>query len=191
MQAEILNTDYNQLVRILGTTHFSRRSLQDAYRAVTQLKPTDLAIELDMKRYQILKTECAVCPQNENCSHKCEFIGAVEALKCRDANIWLIDMSKNEFIHRMHRPRSLNSHWQVLIDERDTLMAARLAWLTTEGLNKRETPVVLALVGAAHVKGIKSLLRNPTEIKNNLRWLGLSFTPPTLIRHIAIDRELN
>lgn len=189
MQAEIYNIDYNQLVSILGTTHFSRRSLYDAYQAVAQLTPTDLAIELDMKRYQILNNQCVACPQNRNCTHKCEFIGAVEALENRDTNIWLIDMSKREFLQRMYKTQSLYSHWRVLLDERDTLMAARLAWIVTESLKKGETPRVLALVGAAHVKGIRALLKNPANIKGNLRWLGLSFTQPTLIRRIGISGD--
>jgi len=189
MQAEIYNIDYNQLVHILGTTHFTKRSLYDTYKAVGQLKPTDLAIELDMKRYQILNNQCATCPQNKNCTRKCEFIGAVEALENRDTNIWLIDMSKREFIQRMSELQSRYSHWRVLLDERDTIMAARLAWIATESMKKGETPRVLALVGAAHVKGIVSLLRNPTAIKENLGWLGLSFTQPTLIRRIRISGD--
>jgi len=189
MQAEIYNINYNQLVQILGTAHFSKRSLYDAYKAVARLKPTDLAIELDMKRYQLLNNECATCPQNKGCTRKCEFIGAVEALENRDTNIWLIDMSKHEFIQRMRETQPLYSHWRVLIDERDTLMAARLAWIATEGLKNGETPRVLALVGAAHVNGIRSLLGNPAAIKENLRWLGLSFTPPTLIRHVGVSGD--
>jgi len=189
MQAEIYNIDYNQLVHVLGTAHFTKRSLYEAYSVVGQLKPTDLAIELDMKRYQTLNGECATCPQNRNCTRKCEFIGAVEALENKDTNIWLIDMSKQEFIQRMQRTQQPYSHWRVLLDERDTLMAARLAWIATEGLKKGESPRVLAVVGAAHKKGIRSLLANPVVIKENLRWLGLSFTPPTLIRRIGISGD--
>jgi len=189
MHAEIYSIDYSQLIHILGTTHFTKRSLYDAYRAVAQLKPTDLAIELDMKRYQVLNNQCATCPQNKNCTHKCEFIGAVEALENRDTNIWLIDMSKREFIGRMSGPHSMSSRWRILLDERDTLMAARLAWIATESLKKGETPRVLALVGAAHVKGISSLLRNPVSIKESLHWLELSFTQPTLIRRIKINGD--
>jgi len=190
MQVEIYNIDYSELVHILGTTHFSRRSLHDAYEAVAQLNPTDLAIELDMKRYQILNTQCVTCPQNENCTRKCEFIGAVEALENRDTNIWLIDMSKREFWKRMRLSQAMySSHWRVLLHERDTLMAARLAWIASQGLEKGETPRILALVGADHVKGINSLLRNPMAIKENLRRLDLSFTPPTLIRRIGISGD--
>jgi len=193
MQAEIYNIDYNidynQLVHVLGTTHFTRRSLYDAYRAVDKLKPTDLAIELDMKRYQILNNQCATCSQNESCTYKCEFIGAVQALENRDTNIWLIDMTKREFWQRIRELKPQFSQWRVLLDERDTLMAARLAWISTESLKKGETPCVLALVGAAHVKGIESLLRKPASIRENLRWLDLSFSQPTLIRRIRISGD--
>jgi len=188
MQVEIYNIDYTQLVYILGTTHFSQRSLYDAYRAVAQRRPTDLALELDIQRYKILNGECVICPQNKRCTHKCEFIGAVEAVENRDTNIWLIDMSKQEFIQRM-KSQPLYSHWRVLIDERDTLMATRLAWIATESLQKEETPRILAMVGAAHVDGIRYLLRKPIAIKGNLRRLELSFTPPTLIRRIAINGD--
>lgn len=187
MQAEIYDMDYNQLVHILGTAHFTKRSLYDAYRAVGKLKPTDLAIELDVKRYQVLNSECATCPQNKGCTRKCEFIGAVEALENRDTNIWLIDMSRPEFIHRMRTLQPLYSHWRVLIDERNALMAARLAWIASRGLKEEKNPTILALVGAAHVDGIKGLLQNPLAIKENLQKLGLSFTPPALIRRISVN----
>lgn len=189
MQAEICNIDYNQFIHILGTTHFSRRSLHDAYRAVKELEPTDLAIELDMRRYLILNDECATCQESGCCGRKCEFIGAVDALQNREANIWLIDMSRGEFRERIQLSQSMYPYWRVLLSERDTLMAARLAWISTEALKTKETPSVLALVGAAHVKGIKSLLSNPPSMKQNLWCLNLSFTPPTLIGRIGIDGD--
>jgi len=79
--------------------------------------------------------------------------------------------------------------WRVLIDERDTLMAARLAWIASEGLKVEGSPNILVLDGAAHVKGIKSLLRNPVAIRESLRGLGLPFTPPTLVRRIQITGD--
>jgi len=66
-------------------------------------------------------------------------------------------------------------------------MAARLAWVATEGLRNGVAPRVLALVGAAHVKGIKSVLRNPAHIKENLSLFGLPFTLPELIRRVAVE----
>lgn len=189
MQAEIYNIDYKQFVHILGTTHFTRRSLFDAYQAVNKLKPTDLAIELDLERFRMLNTNCALCPENEVCTNKCEFIGAVDALGNVDANIWLIDMSRHQFRQRTHMFASQARVWRVLINERDTLMAARLAWIATETLKIEKNPNILALVGAAHVKGISSLLKNPLEIKENLQGLNLEFTLPTLVRRIQISGD--
>jgi len=189
MQTQLYNIDYTQFVHILGTTHFSKRSLYDAYRAVTRLKPTDLAIELDMKRYQILNNECATCPRSLSCTRKCEFIGALEALENRDTNIWLIDMSKHEFWERMQRVQSWSSHWRVLLHERDALMAARLVWIATQSLEKGETPRILTLVGAAHVRGVKSLLHNPAYLKERLQRLNLFFTPPRLIRRVMVSGD--
>ena len=174
MRAEIYNVDYTQFVHVLGTTHFSRRSLQDAYNAVAKLRPTDLAIELDMKRYQILNDKCATCPQSASCTRKCEFIGAVEALENRNTNIWLIDMSRREVRERL-RLLQAESSWRVLLHERDALMAARLAWITTSSLERGETPRVLALVGAAHVKGVKAMLNDPAVLKERLERLELPF----------------
>jgi len=189
VQAEIYNVDYTRFVHILGTTHFTRRSLFDAYQAVNRLKPTDLAIELDLERFRTLNTNCASCPQNEVCTNKCEFIGATDALGNVDANIWLIDMSRRQFMQRTHMFRSQALTWRVLIPERDTLMAARLAWIVSENLRAERNPNILALVGAAHVKGINSMLKTPLKIKENLQGLTLEFTPPTLVRRIQINGD--
>ncbi len=189
MQAEIYNLDYNQFVSLLGTTHFTKRSLIEARQAISQLKPTDLAVELDMERFQQLNSKCANCPDNKACTHKCEFIGAAESLGNADGNIWLIDMAKREFRQRANGFTSRARVWQVLINERDTLMAARLAWITTEKLKREEEPNVLALVGAAHVRGIHNLLRNPQRIRENLSQQNLEFTPPKLIKRVQIKGD--
>ena len=185
MRTDIYNIDYTQFVHILGTTHFSRRSLQDAYHTVDRLRPTDLAIELDMKRYRILNDKCATCPQSTRCTRKCEFIGAVEALENQDTNIWLIDMSRGEFQNRLSLVQA-ESSWRVLLHERDALMAARLAWITSSSLEKGESPRVLALVGAAHVKGMRAMLSDPAVLKKRLDRLELPFTPPVLMRRVMI-----
>jgi len=189
VQAEIYDINYNQLVYILGTTHFTSHSFFEAVRAVNKLKPTDLAIELDLERFRTLNNNCAICPENNACTNKCEFMGATEALGNVDANIWLIDMSRRQFAQRTQMFLSRASVWRVLIDERDTLMAARLAWIASESLKAEENRNILALVGAAHVKGIESLLRNPMAIRENLRWLELPFTPPTLVRRTQITGD--
>jgi len=100
-QTLIRNTDYNEYVEIVGTAHFTQRSLNDAYRAVRLMKPQDVAIELDWTRFRMLNSACATCLKRGFCQGKCEFIGAAEALGNVDANIWLIDMSEKEMRERI------------------------------------------------------------------------------------------
>jgi len=241
LQTEIRDIDYNEFVSLLGTAHFTKRSVREAYDAVGRLKPTDLAIELDLKRFNVLNGVCVSCPKRSECDRKCEFVGATDALGNTDANIWLIDMSEYEIAMRVRSAaypfssggwgyisyadvpflyddeedevnlwergfkekvldanqirlellrRRVPAVWRVLIDERNTLMAARLAWIVSKSLDKGERkPKILAVVGAAHIDGIRKLLANPLAIKENMRRLGLRFTPPTLIRRIRIKGD--
>jgi pheromone shutdown protein TraB len=225
---EIINTDYTQYVDLIGTAHFTRRSIRDAYDAVTSLKPKDIALELDWRRFQQLSGHCIHCSQYGSCKGICEFTGAADALGNVNANIWLIDMSERDMRYRMmkgrnpweQKPRFQHagarnpvrlweqgykeqviedskrmieynrrispSVWRVLIDERNAVMAARLSWIITTQLNEDTIPHVLALVGAAHVEGIQTLLKDPQLIRSNLRAFRLSFTEPTLIRRVAV-----
>ncbi len=233
MQTQIHDVDYGDYLTLVGTAHFTKRSLRDAYEAVERLGPYDLAIELDLRRFKVLNRRCLRCPWRSSCVGRCEFIGATDALGNVDAYIWLIDMSEGEMAERIragmtfseHRykamlPRvlSLNvddaSLWEsgfkdevvhrsmkrmdrlkslfptihrVLIDDRNTLMAARLAWIVTKRLDEGVVePRTLAFVGAAHVEGIEKLLRDPVSIGTSLKDLGLRFTPPTPIRRIKV-----
>lgn len=228
---EIYDANYNAYVDIIGTAHFTRRSLNDAYEAISSLRPRDVAIELDWGRFRRLNAACATCPRRGSCRGSCEFIGATEALGNVDANVWLIDMTVQEMRHRMrmgmapsersyvglsthHVPdedpvwlwemglkervidnskreiealrRVSPSVWRVLIDERNALMAARLAWIATKNLDRGKESKILTFVGAAHVDGIRGLLGNPLSIRESLRKFDLSFTEPTLIRRVAI-----
>ena len=240
MQTEIREIDYNEFVSLLGTAHFTKRSVREAYEAVERLKPTDLAIELDLQRFNVLNGVCVSCPKRSKCDRKCEFVGATDALGNTDANIWLIDMSEYEIAVRIRsaaypfsssgwgyisyaevplfydyeedevnlwergfKERVLDANqrklellrrraptvWRVLIDERNTLMAARLAWIVSKSLDEGKKPKILAVVGAAHVDGIRELLANPSAIRENMRRLSLTFTPPTLIRRVRIKGD--
>ena len=231
---EILNTDYNEHVDIVGTAHFTRRSINDAYESIKSLKPNDVALELDQRRFQLLNTACLACPKTRSCKGICEFTGAAEALGNVDANIWLIDMTEQEMRRRIrsrmtplertrigfqvHRKidedpiwlwekgfkdrvmnnskreietgrRFFPSVWWVLIDERNALMAARLAWIASKNLNEGKNSKILTFVGAAHAEGIRDLLMNPLLIKNQLRKFNLSFTEPAFIRRVAIQGD--
>lgn len=234
MVVEILNENYNQYIEMLGTAHFTKRSLIEAYEAVRNLNPTDLAIELDMQRFQLLNSRCASCTNRRTCAGRCEFLGATDALGNVNANIWLIDISEKEiftrirnlvlpsrlwlsFIRLPSHDRCFNDEvwlwengyknevlkrsekrleylrlraphfWRVLIDERNVLMAARLAWIVTQRLDKGEVARILALMGAAHISGVKKLLCYPLLIREELRKFGLKFTKPTLIRRVSVN----
>lgn len=76
---------------------------------------------------------------------------------------------------------------RVLIDERNTLMAARLAWISRRNLNAKTYKKILAFVGAAHVKGIEKLLSNPQLITDHFIRLDLSFSEPTLVRRVTVQ----
>lgn len=240
MQTEIRDINYNEFVNLLGTAHFTRRSVREAIESVERLKPTDLAIELDLQRFNVLNSVCASCSKRLKCDRKCEFVGATDALGNTDANIWLIDMSEYEiavrirsaaypfssggwgYISYVYAPffyddeedevslwekgfkekvlnasqkrlellrRRVPAVWRVLIDERNTLMAARLAWIVSNSLDEGRQPEILAVVGAAHVGGIKELLAHPSVIKESMHRLGLRFTSPTLIRRVRINGD--
>jgi pheromone shutdown protein TraB len=77
--------------------------------------------------------------------------------------------------------------WHVLIDERNALMAARLAWIVTQKLAKEKEVRVLALTGAAHVGAIRELLTSPTMIGSELQRLGLRFSAPRLIKRVSVN----
>lgn len=216
---ELFNIDYNKHVTLVGTVHFTRRSVNEAYETVKSLNPGDVALELDLKRFQLLNNVCLACGRRGSCRGLCEFTGAADALGSVDANIWLIDMTENEMRRRIHlqtvptaksgvrdvfwwfrkpqwtmRPSRRNSRFlseasalhRVLVDERNTLMAARLAWIASKNLEKHKKTKILSFVGAAHVEGISRLLEDPVRIKENLRECGIPFTEPTLIRRVEV-----
>lgn len=229
---EIFNVDYNDYVDIIGTAHFTRRSINDAYDSIRSSKPEDVALELDWRRFRQLNTACIGCPRRESCKGICEFTVASDALGNVNANIWLIDMTEREMrtrirglmtplermnvAHRRYRygvenpvwlwergfkDRVINnskrqieterqffpSVWRVLIDERNALMAARLACIVSEKLEEGSDPRILTFVGAAHVEGISDLLRTPSRVRENLKKFNLSYTEPTLIRRVAVQ----
>ncbi len=228
---ELYDIDYNRHMAIIGTAHFTRRSLNDAYEAVAASKPSDICVELDWRRFRILNATCTNCPKRELCRGLCEFTGASDALGNVDANIWLIDMTEQEMRQRIRGKMSpfersrisvpfYSAHgdpvllWErgfkekviedskrsievmrktspavcsVLIDERNALMAARLAWIATKNLDEGKESKMLTFVGAAHIEGISSLLRNPSKIRDELRRFNLPYTRPTLIRRVAVQ----
>lgn len=229
MQVDIYDTDYTRFIQLLGTAHFTKRSVKEASEAVEKSKTQDIAVELDPRRFNFMSGICNRCRRRDSCSTKCEFIAASEALGNTDANIWLVDMAEKEMKNRIQMHTKLwvswnklhilngdenlpwlweqgykdeaiqrsnrnldqlkkyaSPIWRVLIEERNALMAARLASIASNKLEKKENPNLLALLGAAHIKGIKHLLKDPKSIQRALKKLNLTYTPPTLVKRIKV-----
>ncbi|MFX0069028.1 MAG: hypothetical protein ACFE7S_08760 [Candidatus Hodarchaeota archaeon] len=98
---QIRDIDFSKHVEFLGTAHFTKTSVKDVVRAVRESKPTALCIELDENRYKRLKNRCVYCSRRNDCFQKCEFIQATDVLGNQDADIWLIDMTDREIMHRI------------------------------------------------------------------------------------------
>ena len=94
--AEIMNLDYTDYVELIGTAHFTRRSINVAYESITTFHHQDVAFELDWRRFRRLNTACLSCPRHAISNGLSEFIAATDALGNVDANIWLIDMTEQE-----------------------------------------------------------------------------------------------
>jgi pheromone shutdown protein TraB len=75
--------------------------------------------------------------------------------------------------------RTFPTLWKVLILERNIFMACSLIYLILHYLESglQEFKIIL-LVGAAHVEGIKQLLKQPKKAFQALESLGISFRKP-------------
>jgi pheromone shutdown protein TraB len=216
---------------LIGTAHFTIRSVEEVQQYVNIYNPNEIALELDPERFKQLNIRSLHKSSSSTYKKMCEFIVASNTLGNIDANIWLIDMTQKQITERInmlitpfekynqyyksqiylqenpillwekgYKQRVINntkrmiekdrrnnpSLWRVLIDERNTLMAARTAWIVNQKMDNEEQPKLLAFVGAAHTDGIKKLLKDPILIKNNLKEYNLSFTKPSLIRRTSI-----
>ena len=73
--------------------------------------------------------------------------------------------------------------WRVLILERNALMACRLVYLVSQYLNKGlKSFKIVVFIGAAHVEGIRMLLKRPQSAYQLLEQFSIAFSPPHIIR---------
>lgn len=79
--------------------------------------------------------------------------------------------------------RNFPTLWKVLILERNIFMACSLIYLILHYLESglQEFKIIL-LVGAAHVEGIKQLLKQPKKAFQALESLGISFRKPYAVK---------
>jgi len=83
--------------------------------------------------------------------------------------------------------RTFPTLWQVLIQERNLVMAARLIFITEQYLQSAIIePNILTLVGAAHVQGIRELLTDPATLARSIEQRRIEFTPPARIHRVKV-----
>ena len=106
--------NYLRYIKLLGTAHWSQRSIADAVQAVNITSPQAICLELDKRRFAHLRRTCFDCPRFGNCNRKCEFVAAVDALGNQEADIWLIDMDEHDIARRVQSQATLEEvvAWQ-------------------------------------------------------------------------------
>ncbi|MEM3526626.1 MAG: TraB domain-containing protein [Candidatus Jordarchaeaceae archaeon] len=80
------------------------------------------------------------------------------------------------------------SLWEVLIEQRNSLMAVRLHYIIRNYLDKGLKDFkILVVTGAAHVPGLKEMLKNPELAFETIKKYGIEQTPPFRIRRLKVD----
>lgn len=84
--------------------------------------------------------------------------------------------------------KTFPSLWNVLIEQRNALMAARIHYIIKTYLDKGlKNFKILVVTGAAHVPGLKEMLRNPELSFEIMRKYRIKPTPPFRIRRVRVD----
>jgi len=78
---------------VLGTAHFTRKSVTDAIAAASSGRYSSVSLELDKQRFDALDVASYRAPWGARGDVEGEFVAASDALGNRDADIWLIDLS--------------------------------------------------------------------------------------------------
>lgn len=93
--------DYKSRFDILGTVHFTRRSIMDTIELSSSGEYERIALELDRDRFDSLSLAGHYASPRLKPFTKGEFLSAADALGNRDIDIWLIDLSIREIIERL------------------------------------------------------------------------------------------
>lgn len=88
---------------IVGTAHFTKKSIADAIGSASSGAYSSVALELDSERFAELDFGSLSAPPGLRPLAEGEFVAAADALGNRDGDIWLIDMSMREIRSRMAR----------------------------------------------------------------------------------------
>ncbi|MDV3277548.1 MAG: TraB/GumN family protein [Nitrososphaerales archaeon] len=86
---------------VLGTAHFTRRSVGEAVAAASSERYSSVSIELDKQRFDELNATSLNAPRSIRAIAEGEFVAASDAFGNRDGDIWLIDIALGEIRSRI------------------------------------------------------------------------------------------
>jgi pheromone shutdown protein TraB len=224
--------DCTPYVSLVGTAHFSKRSVKEALSVKQSAGLVGICLELCPYRYELLLDLCEYCLKKDSCSNQCEFTAVSRILDGTELDLWLIDMTQDEITARVlarATPEEAKSWkrvknyiafreaygiklwedglkeeamrlfrgdltlmrtifptlWRVLILERNALMACRMIYIVSRLLEKGLIDFkLIAFTGAAHVEGIRELLKKPNRAFQLLEQLGVGFSLPVVVRRV-------
>jgi pheromone shutdown protein TraB len=93
--------DYGSSFDILGTAHFTRRSILDSIEAASSGVHSSVAIELDKQRFDDLDMMAYSVATPFRRVVEGEFVAATDAFGNRDGDVWLIDWGMEEIDDRL------------------------------------------------------------------------------------------
>ncbi len=103
--------DYGVSFDVLGTAHFTRRSILDSMEAASSGLHSSVAIELDKQRFDELDMMAySIAPPFRQAAEG-EFVAATDAFGNRDGDVWLIDWSINEIDYRLNLTLTREEIW--------------------------------------------------------------------------------
>ena len=95
----------------LGTAHFTRRSLLEAYEAVRKLKPTDSVVKPNMPHFHLLGGSVSLNRSVNPVCGDANLLRLLNALDNKDTKIRLIDMFEREIATNIRRLQPLSRLW--------------------------------------------------------------------------------
>lgn len=93
---------------LLGTAHFTRKSIGDAVAAASSGRYSSVALELDRRRFDALNAAPYRVPYGPRGAVEGEFVAASDALGNHRGDVWLIDISLERIRARIGQGMTLS-----------------------------------------------------------------------------------
>ena len=151
---------------VLGTAHFTRKSVTDAVMAASSGKYSSLALELDRQRFEALNVAPYRLPWGAKGEVEGEFVAASDALGNREGDVWLIDVSLGGIRSRVAENMTISElrEWNYVSSRlRDYEIAGIRLW---ESGREHEAMRYLDMTTKAMERFAPSLYRTLIEERN-------------------------